>query len=200
MHVLGKNPIPPAKKNGPVTTKTPRAAKIEEPEQAIDELDQFAKAAALGNRDIAIMLMFWKNRHQESPFTMDVSLKDLQGFEECIKYLDVVPQIKVFRPQGKPAHPGSPATETRSAIPPSPAGKPKAYVVVQMVDQEGNAFVPIENNEDDLARGQEAKRIQRIRESAPQLAGQLMADLQSNTTSNATITEAAEALKLLARA
>ena len=200
MHVLGKNPIPPAKKNGPVTTKTPRAAKIEEPEQAIDELDQVAKAAALGNRDIAIMLMFWKNRHQESPFTMDVSLKDLQGFEECIKYLDVVPQIKVFRPQGKPAHPGSPATETRSAIPPSPAGKPTASVVVQMVDQEGNAFVPIENNEDDLARGQEAKRIQRIRESAPQLAGQLMADLQSNTTSNATITEAAEALKLLARA
>ena len=196
MHVLGKKPQQTDK------PKKPSAPKITTPapeEPTLDALDQFAKAADLGNRDIAIMLMFWKNRHQESPFTMDITAKDLQGFEECIKYLDVMPQIKIFRPQGKPAHPGSPATDTRSAIPPSPAGKPKAYVVIQMVDQEGNTFVPIENNEDDLARGQEAKRIQRIRESAPQLAGQLMADLQANTTSNATITEAAEALKLLAR-
>lgn len=200
MHVLGKKPAPATKKNGPVTTRKPPAQPKAEAEREMDDLDRFEAVCNEEDPARAIMLMFWKNRHQETPFTMDITLKDLQGFEECIKYLDVVPQIKVFRPQGKPAHPGSAATDTRSAIPPSPAGKPKSYVVVQMVDQEGNAFVPIENNEDDLARGQEAKRIHRIRESAPQLAAQLMADLQSNTTSNATITEAAEALKLLSRA
>lgn len=199
MHVLGKKPQQTDK------PKRPSAPKITKPTEQppaadapMDALDQFAKAAELGNLDIAIMLMFWKARHDAQPFTMDITEADIKGFNDCVQYLEVQPTIRVFRPQGKPAHLGAPATETRSAIPPRPAGKPKDYVVIQMIDQNGDAFVPIENNEADLQRGQETQRIRRIKETAPALAAQMMADLQANTTSNSTIMEAAEALKLLA--
>ena len=215
MHVLGKaktNPDKPKKPSAPKITKpapisnppTPEnghpvayAASSAEPPDAIDQFEAMCNEQ---DPSRALMLLFWKHRHEEQPFTVDVTAADLKAFEDCIKYLEVQPQIRVFRPQGQPAHPGAPATETRSAIPPRPAGKPKDYVVIQMVDQNGDAFVPIENNEADLQKGQEAQRIRQVKESAAQLAQQLMSDLQTNTTSSATITEAAEALKLLARA
>ena len=213
MHVLGKIAPPTGKKNGPITKKPaappavdPAAVmsvgKEKPPEDAAaspDALDAFVAICNEQDPSRAIMLLYWKNRHQEPQFSINVTAADLKAFEDCVEYLKVKPEIRVFRPQGAPAHPGSPATDTRSAIPPRPAGKPKDYVVIQMVDEEGNAIVPIENNEQDLQRGQEAQRIKRIRETAPQLAAQLIADLQANTTSSSTVMEAAEALKLLAR-
>jgi len=146
----------------------------------------------------ALMLMFWKYRHQDPAFTINLSAEDLKGFEDCVNYLEVKPQIRVFRPQGMPASAGAPATESRSAIPPRLAGKPKDYVVIQLLDEDGNCIVPIENNEADLQRQQEVERVKMVRSNAPQIAAQLIADLQANTTSSSTIMEAAEALKMLA--
>lgn len=210
MHVLGKakaNTDKPKKPSVPKVTKPavqpfatlPPQGAVERRE-AVDALDAFEAMCNEEDPSRALMLMFWKHRNDDQPFTMDITAADIKGFEDCVKYLEVQPQIRVFRPQGQPAHPGAPATESRSAIPPRPAGKPKDYVVIQLVDQHGDAFVPIENNEADLQKSQEAQRMRRIRESAPQLAAQLVADIQANTTSTSTILEAAEALKLLARA
>ena len=208
MHVLGKikpDTSKPKKPSAPKITKPamePPAAADHDPSAQAgrvgDALDAFEADCNEANPMRALMIMFWKARHQNDAFTVDVTPADIKGLEDCIKYLEVQPQIRVFRPQGMPAHPGAPATESRSAIPPRPAGKPKDYVVIQMVDQNGDAFVPIENNEDDLKRGQEAKRIATVKSTAPALAAQLIADLQANQTSSSTVMEAAEALKLLA--
>ena len=202
MHVLGKTKPDTSKPKKPSAPKVTKPAPEQPPadDRAPDTLDRFEAMCNEEDPTKAMMLMFWKARHQNDAFTLNVTPDDIKGFEDCIKYLEVQPQIRVFRPQGMPAHPGAPATESRSAIPPRPAGKPKDYVVIQMVDQNGDAFVPIENNEEDLKRGQDAKRIARIKETAPQLAAQLIADLQANQTSSSTVMEAAEALKLLARA
>lgn len=197
MHVLGKKPAATDKPKKPSAPKITKLAALEQ-QEAADDLDRFEALCNAEDPMRALMLMFWKNRNQNDAFSIDVTAADLKGFEDCINYLEVNPQIRVFRPRGMPTHPGAPATETRSAIAPRPAGRPKDYVVIQMVDQNGDAFVPIENNEADLKRSQEAKRIQRIRDTASQLAGQLIADLQANTTSSSTVMEAAEALKVLA--
>lgn len=211
MHILGKKEIHPGRKNGPVTTNaaappalnpaTVKKVRNETPQEsavAPDNLDQFVENCNSEDPMLALMLMFWKIRNQDQPFTMDITAADIKGFEDCIAYLEVKPEIRVFRPQGMPASAGAPATAKRSAIAPHAAGKPKDYVVIQMVDQNGDAFVPIENNEADLQKSKEAQRVRRIKDTAPQLAAQLISDLQANTTSSSTIMDAAEALKLLA--
>jgi len=165
-----------------------------------DKLDEFAHMANEADPMRALMLLFWRYRHQDPAFTVEITAADLTAFEQCINYLEIKPEIRIFRPQGAPAHPGAPATETRSAIPPRPAGKPKDYVVIQMVDQEGNAIVPVENNEADLDKGKQAQAARRIKETAGALASQMIADLQAHTVSSSTIMEAAQALQVLARA
>ena len=164
----------------------------------VDTLNEFA-GAERGFTERAIMLMFWKARHANPEFTITVDRADLKGFADCIKYLDVIPTIRVYRPQGLPAQQAIEAHGNRRAAPGRAAQPPKDYVVIQMVDQDGNAFVPIENNEDDLQRGKDGAAARRTRETAPQLAAQLEADIRANTISNATIQEAIEALRVLAQ-
>jgi hypothetical protein len=208
MHVLGKAKAPAdPKKPGKtkVTKQTakapeqPRTRPADEPQQPADALDAFEAMCNEQDPARAIMMLFWKARHQNPQFSIDITDKDLVAFDQCMEYLEVEPQIRVFRPQGMPPHPGAPATESRSAIPPRPAGPPKPYVVIQMVDKNGDAIVPIENNEEDLQRSQAAQRIRNVAKGASQLADQLMADLRANVTSSSTITEAANALKMLAQ-
>lgn len=168
-----------------------------------DKADVLNQLLAQHNEPIladAAMLLFWRNRFKDSTFSVEVTREDITAFRQCVDYLGVEPQIRVFRPQGAPATEGSPRTATRSAVPARPATPPKDYVVIQMVDQDGNAIVPIENNEGDLARSNEARRIQDIRTGAPRLADQLQADMNMNISSNETITRAIEALRVLGRA
>jgi hypothetical protein len=129
-----------------------------------------------------------------------VTAADLKAFADCTDYLKVKPKIQVIRPQGLPAQAPIPAQGTRRAIPGRAAQPPKNYVVIQMVDQNGDAFVPIENNEADLAKQQAHARITRTRETANLIADRLQSDAQTGNYSTATMLEAAQALKLLATA
>lgn len=176
-------------------------AKAKPPEQA-DPLDVFV--ADVDHNGVhmgpAIMLMLWKQRHENPDFTVMVDAADIKGFEDCVKYLEIEPRINIYRPQGLPAQEPIPANGRNRAVPGRAAQPPRDYVVVQMVDADGNTFVPIENNERDLEKSQKAKTLKQLREGAPQLAAQLQADIQSNTISTATIQEAIEALKALAQA
>lgn len=180
----------------PATAKKTRAEKqAPSPTPAVDELDAFALDSEWED---FIHMLFWKFRFDNAAASIEVTRADLKAFRECMTYLGVTPKIAVFRPEGSPATPGAPAQGDRRAIPPRPARPPKDYVVIQMVDQDGNAIVPIENNEQDFAKAKEAKRIKGIRDSATQLAAQLQADVQANAISNQTILQAAEALRVLA--
>ena len=167
---------------------------MNKPSPTHDALDVFEQAGS----DKAIMLLLWKQRHHNPSLSTEITSADLKGFEECINYLEVEPRIQIVRPQGIPEQDAIPATKTRSGIPARHAKPPKDYVVIQMVDKDGNAIVPVENNEDDFEQGRQAQHLKRIRDTAPQLAAQLLQDLQQNTTSSSTIQQTAEALKALA--
>lgn len=163
-----------------------------------DALDRFAFAE--DHFVSALMMVFWKARHANPEFTITVDSADLKGFQDCIQYLEVTPTIRVYRPQGLPAQEAVPATGKRRAVPGRPAKPPADYVVVQMVDKDGNSIKAVENNDADYERAGEAAKLRTIRDSAPGLAAQLEADVRSNTLSTSTILEAAAALKVLARA
>lgn len=186
----------PAQAAAPTGNTSRKRPKAPAPEPAAHPLDAFAKAANASPPQ-AIMLMFWKDRFQNPGAHIEVTEADLQGFNECMGYLEVTPYIRIYRPPGLPEQPAVPAEGKRRAIPYRPAKPPKDYVVIQMVDKDGNAIVPIENNEADLARSKEHQSLRRIRETAPQLAAQLQADVQNNALSTDTILQAVTALKVL---
>lgn len=160
-----------------------------------DPLDAFANDAEF---EEVMAMMFWKGRFDNAQAYLEVTTGDLTAFHACMEYLGVTPTIKIFRPAGAPATAAIPAEGNRRAVPGRAARPPKDYVVIQMVDQDGNAIVPIENNEADHQRGATARRLKQIRDNAPQLAAQLTADVQANAISNQTILDAAEALRVLA--
>lgn len=166
------------------------------PTQHDDPIEEFAQLAGNDARE-AIKLMFWKARMSNPGFTFEVTAADLTAFRACVGYLEVTPVINIFRPDGAPPVEAIPATGNRRAIPARPARPPKNYVVIQMVDQDGNAIVPVESDEADHAKSKQAQRLRAIRESAPSIATQLVADVQANALSNETILRAAEALRLL---
>lgn len=164
-----------------------------------DQLDAFAAAGA----DEALKILLWKQRHENPAFAMQVTAEDLKGFHDCINYLEVKPgvhiqpKVIIHRPGAVPARPaqqvGKKLIPGREAIP------PKDYVVVQMVDQDGNGFVPIENNQDDRDRQIAADNARRMKEQARTVASQMAADLAMNTYSSDTITRAIQSLNALSQ-
>lgn len=76
----------------------------------------------------------------------------------------------------------------------------------KMVDKAGNitslgdAITPIEDNQADKDKADQARGIQAIRDAAPGLAARLISEDSQGIATRSTITEAAEALRLLASA
>lgn len=166
------------------------------PAAELDMLDAFAKQGA----NQGIMMLFWLNRHANPDMSVKVTEQDLTEFRACVDYLGVAPQVRMFRPQGRPAHPGSPKTARNEAIPPRAAEPPRNFVVIQLVDKDGNAFKPIESTEEGAHVRDTSNAARRDREKAPQIADQILADASTGLSSFATIQEAARLLKTLAQA
>lgn len=162
----------------------------------MDVLDQLATADA---KDV-IALLLWKDRFRNPEMAVQITEQDITKFRACTEYLEVKPQVSIHRPQGRPAMPGSPATATRSAIPPTPAEPPRPYVMVQILDQQGNAFKPIENDEEHAKIRDQANELRKYRERAAGIASQMVNELRSGTIIDSTIMEAAQALAALAKA
>jgi len=127
---------------------------------------------------------------------VQVTPEDISGFRACVDYLSVVPSIKVHRPGGVPARPQQ--ERNGKVIPGREEIPPKPYALVQMLDQDGNGFVPIENNQGDRDRQIQAESVRRIKERCNVVAGALATDLSTNTFSTSTIQEAIQALRTLA--
>lgn len=170
------------------------ATKQSKPKQ--DALDALAAA----DPREAIALMLWKNRMANPDLAVAIDENDLKGYTDCIQYLKVKPQVRIFRPQGLPAQDAIPAGPGRRAVPARAAGAPKPYVMVVLTDQKGDAIVPVENNEDDYQRRQQQSQLIRYRENAPSLAAQLLQQARSGEYSLAVMQECADALVALATA
>lgn len=162
----------------------------------LDILDQLAQA---DSKEI-IALMLWKDRHRNPDMTLQITEKDITGFLACAEYLKVVPKVRIERPQGMPAQEAIPAQGNRRAVPARAAEPPRPFVVVQVVDANGDGIKPIENDEDGAQLRDRADALRRHRDIAPTLASQLIADARSGNFSSSMVIEAAESLLALAKA
>lgn len=161
-----------------------------------DALDQLAADPMR-----VLCLMLWKNRHREPDMYVQITPEDIQGFDDCTRYLKVKePIAKIFRPQGLPAQEAIPASAGRRAVPARAATPPKPYVIVTLVDEKGDTIRPVENNERDFDTAQDAAAVRRARDQAPELASLLLSQARTGEYSLSTMTDVANALVALARA
>lgn len=147
-----------------------------------------------------IALMLWKNRHREPDMYVQITEQDIIGLDDCTRYLEVKPVVRIERPGGLPAQDAIPASRNRRAVPARSAMPPKPYVVVTLVDEQGNLIKPIENNEADYDTAQESTAIRAAKDKAPQLAQMIVRQASSGEISLSDIQDAANALVILARA
>lgn len=172
-------------------------AKAQAKEAPKDALDLLAE----GDPRSIIALMLWKDRHRNPDMAVQITEKDIAGFDACCAYLEVTPEVRIVRPQGRPAQAAIPAQGPRRAVPGRAAESPRPFVAVNVVrkgTQDG--IKPIENNEDDARLRDRANELRRFRDNAPTLAAQMLKDAASGQFSTSTIQEAAQALTALARA
>lgn len=148
----------------------------------------------------AIALMLWKDRHRNPDMAIQITADDIKGFDDCTAYLKVTPEVRIFRPKGRPAQEAQPQTARRSAVPAVPAGPRPDYVLIQLVDKDGNAIKPVENTVEKRDMQIEADSIRNAKTSAAAVANELLAGVASGSYSDATIRDAANLLMLLAKA
>ena len=152
-----------------------------------------------------IALLLWKMRHDNPEFSVRIEPKDIQGFEDCVNYLDIIPEVRIFRPQG---HPAQPAVEAQPpskrnpqglpGFPARPAEPPRNFVVVGMfVEGTQDAFKPIENNEADKDLADKKERLRRIKEPSSSLAAQVRNAASVGEFSASSVQELCEAVILL---
>lgn len=172
--------------------KAKAAQKPDEP--VLDALDQLEKSDA----HTVIALLLWKDRHRNPDLSTQISQEDIDGFDACVKYLDVKPQVQIVRPRGRPATPALPASRVHpQGYPAQAAEPPRNFVFVGVGYFEKNIFnsiKPIENNEEGAQKRDLAARSRVIRERGPQLARELMSNAAAGTFSSAQVEEAAQML------
>jgi hypothetical protein len=157
-------------------------------------------ALAEGDPRDVIALMLWKNRMREPDMYVQLTEQDMQGLADCTNYQKVTPHVNIERPEGAPAQAAIPASGNRRAVPARPALPPKPYVIVTLVDQDGNMVRPIENNQADYDASLDAALLRKARDQAPDLAQRLIQQAKTGETSLSDMQDAADALILLARA
>lgn len=163
----------------------------------LDPLD----ALAQGDLKRVIALILWKARLREPDMYVQIDEKDIAGFDDCMRYLKVKPDVMVKRPQGLPAQAAIPAQGNRRAVTLRPATPPKPFVIVSLVEEgTENVIRPVENNEVDFDSAKDAAAIRKAREQAPDLASRLIKQASSGETSLSDMQDAANALLILARA
>ena len=165
------------------------------PPKPLDPLDALAAADP---REV-IALMLWRDRMRNPELALQIGEEELEQYTACIRYLKVAPQVRIFRPQGVPAQDAIPATGNRRAVPARAAIPPRPYVIVSLVDKDGNAIKPIESTQENYDASLERERVRRFRDNAPQLAQQLLNMAKSGEYSLAVMQECADALIALAR-
>lgn len=168
--------------------------------KAVPKLDQLDELAQ-GDPNMIIALILWKMRKRNPDMTVLIKQEDLDGFNACVNYLKVTPEVLIKRPPAIPAQPGIPATHNRRAVQAREEIPARPYVVVNLVEAgTTNTIRPIENNQQDYDEQQQRARIMRARDNAPMLAGRLIAQANSGEYSLSDMTDAAQTLQMLSEA
>ncbi len=163
--------------------------------------DQHPLDALAEGEPLKVMaLMLWKNRFREPDMYVQIDEKDIQGLEACVNYLKVVPVVSIHRPQGQGAQAAQPGSSTRRPVPALPAQPAKPFVIVTLVDKNGDMIKPVENNQGDFDAAEEATRVRKAKDQASDLAQRLRQQGRSGETSMSDMDDAADALVVMARA
>lgn len=162
----------------------------------LDLLDTLAQ----GDSQRVMALMLWVARKRNPDLYVQINEHDIRGFDDCIAYLKVKPQVRISRPQGLPAQPAIPQTANRRAVPAREATAPKPYVMVVLTDEKGDAIRPVENNEQDFDEARAAADVRKARDQAPELAQRLVQQARTGEYSLSDMQDAANALLTLSRA
>jgi hypothetical protein len=121
-----------------------------------------------------VTLLFWKLRRQFPEMGMTISEHDIKGLDDSLAYNEQVPKL---------------VAEAR-----------RDYIVFRIADAKTDDMIILsENNEADLQKSEEAKRVRRIRETAGMLVGNVRAELSQGVTSNDSINQVCDALLALAK-
>lgn len=132
-------------------------------------------ALAKGPLDMLVGLMFWKLRREYPDFSMTFTEKDINGFKESLAYNEQNPKIIAS------AHP--------------------KFVVLRIADEKTGDMITVnENNVDDLEITEQAKKVRRYRENAPQIVSNVRSEFSQGITSQDSINQLCDAALALARA
>ena len=160
-------------------------------------LDQLAE----GDPGRVIAMMLWKARLREPDMYVQITEQDIKGFDDCVKYLKVTPEVKIHRPAGLPAQDAIPASANRRATPGRAATPPKPFVIVTLVEKgTENVIRPVENNESDYDASLEAGALRKAKDQAGALAARIVEQGRTGDVSLSDMQDAANALLVLARA
>lgn len=183
----------------------PRAKKS----KPTDALDTFVSQGA----ERALMLVLWKVRHHYPEMAIPITTADIEAFDASCRFTKQEPCIRVFRRPAIPASPGQPAVGKRREVPASsakPAGKVATILLVakdtEIVDpvthimsSPGDAIRPVESDEKDHEHAAMLRDVRRIKETAPQLAREVMTDASTGTFSSAKVQELCQAVVTMAK-
>lgn len=148
----------------------------------------------------AVALMLWQDRHRNPEMARQITEKDVAGYQQSMGYLEVTPEVRIYRRPGREAQPGVPATKGKRGIAATPAVPPSTFVMVSLVKKGTlDGIKPIENNEADAELRDQAEMTRRARDKALQYAQTVRQDMASGTYSNANLIELCAAAELLAR-
>lgn len=155
-------------------------------------------ADALANPALAVQLILWKFRHTNPEMSVVISEQDVQGFRACVDYLEVEPVMRCFQPGGLPERPAF-KKKDGSEMPARPATPPREECVVQLADKDGHAITPIEQSQEEQAKGRQGKELAMTRGKVPGLVADLRQMSMRGETSTSMLEEACGALLVLAR-
>jgi len=156
-----------------IETKREQVGQLRNP-VTLPEPPDHLKAVASGSLVNLVALMFWKMRHANPDFAMTFTESDITGMQQSMDYNEQTPKL---------------VAEAR-----------QDYVVLRVEDEKTGDMIRVsENNEADLAKGEQAKKVRRIRESASMLVATVRGELSQGVTSNDSINALCDSLLALAR-
>ena len=115
--------------------------------------------------------ILWHYRHVEPSMSIKVTEQDEKALAECCEYLKVEAKVTAV-------------------------DRPGCYIVA-LTDKDGNAIVPIENNQTDFNIGEKARNRKRLTEEAATLASRVKNAAAAGEFSSSSVMELADTVLAL---
>lgn len=134
-----------------------------------------------------IALLLWKDRFRNPSLAITITERDVQGLEQCCEYQKIEPVVEVWR---RPSGVIVGLVQKGTMIKDKTTGE---------ITSLGDAITPIENNQADKDKADQARNLNEIRATASALAARLLSEDAAGIATRSTIEEAAQALRVLSQ-